>query len=376
MHERATFNALHKINQRAWRRLREPIFENTNCDWGLPIGSTTDPLYVLIRRMKSSTSPHRVVVLLTLALAAPLGACGSSTTGMTGGAGNVLIEDANNYTATSSLTIPAVETQAATDLSISWTGITQNLLCHPAGSIDNVAFLRIGNMTQMDVENKLAKGQLVQTEVTTYREFHTAGATSTMLSDLSFGTKLDPATDYVVAPSTQYLLLFTTGTVLGVGAQSMVFLSPSTSSTNTTVAAPNPCGTTNFLSFAATLSTMPVSIPAKGPWKIDWSQITKDSFGQTIDFTMTILDKVEVGFFQGKQPSDIQTDFLNVEQDATSLYTYAIPSGQTYVDLMSTPTTGGAFPGFTDTSGTYAIAVLCTKCSVPAPVVFSILQPQ
>ena len=39
-------------------------------------------------------------------------------------------------------------------------------------------------------------------------------------------------------------------------------------------------------------------------------------------------------------------------------------------------TAGGTFPGFADTSGTYAVAVLCSKCSVPAPVVFSILQPQ
>jgi hypothetical protein len=337
--------------------------------------------------MKSSTSSHHVVTLLTLALAAPLGACGSSGGGGTGGTsgavGNVVIEDANNYSSTSSLKIPVVETKAATDLSISWPGITQDLLCHPAGSIDNVAFLRIGNMTQAQVEDKLAKGQLTSTEVTTYREFHTAGATSTMLSTLSFGSQLVPKTDYVVAAGTQYLLLFAHGTVLGVGAQSMVFLSPSDTSDNTAVSAPNPCGADgNFLSFNANLSSMPVSIPTAGPWKIDWSQVTKDSFGQKLDFSLTNLDKVEVGFFQDKQPSDIQADFLNVEQDATSLYTYSVPAGQKYVDLMSAPTSaptsGGAFPGFTSTagSGTWAVAVLCTTCQVPAPVVFSILQPQ
>jgi hypothetical protein len=120
---------------------------------------------------------------------------------------------------------------------------------------------------------------------------------------------------------------------------------------------------------------MSVPIPTAGPWKIDWSEITKDNFGTKIDFTKTNLDKVEVGFFQGKQPADIQADFLNVEQDATSLYTYAVPAGQQYIDLTSTPVTGGTFPGFADTSGTYAVAVLCSSCSVPAPVVFSILQP-
>jgi hypothetical protein len=158
--------------------------------------------------MKSSTSSHHVAALLTLALAAPLAAsCGSSTTSAPPGpVGNVVIKDGNNYSSTSSLTIPLVETTAGADLSISWSGITQDLLCHSSSSIDNVAFLRIGNMSQSQVEDKLAKGTLVSTEVTTYREFHTAGATSTMLSNLSFGSNLVPMTDYVVAPSTQYLL--------------------------------------------------------------------------------------------------------------------------------------------------------------------------
>ncbi len=355
-------------------RLREPIFKSVNCVSRMSIGSTAEPLYVLIRRMKSSTSCHPVAALLTLALAA---SCGSSSpAGTTGPVGNVIIKDANNYSSTSTLTIPTVETTAGVDLSISWDGITQDLLCHTALPIDNVAFLRIGNMTQSAVEDKLAKGQLTSTEVTTYREFHTKGATSAMLSDFSYGQpKLVPATDYVVSAGTQYLMLFTSGTVIGVGAQSMVFLSPSATSVNTTVTAPNPCGTSNFLSFTPTLNT-PVAIPAAGPWKIDWSQVTKDNFGQPLDFSVTTLDKVEVGFFQGKQPADIQADFLNIEQDATALYTYAVPPGQEYIDLMSTPVSGGTFPGFTDTSGTYAVAVLCSTCSVPAPVVFSILQPQ
>jgi hypothetical protein len=358
--------------------LREPIFKSVNHVARVSDRVDGGAALRFNPRMKSSTSSHHVATLLTLALAAPVGACGSSGTPTGNGAvGNVVIEDANNYSSTSGLNIPVVETKAASDLSISWDGITQDLLCHTAGSIDNVAFLRIGNMSQAQVEDKLAKGQLTSNQVTTYREFHTAGATSTMLSALSFGQpKLDPTTDYVVATGTQYLLLFAHGLTLGVGAQSMVFISPSATSNVTTVAAPNPCGSTNFLSFTANLSTMPVSIPTAGPWKIDWSQVTKDNFGAKLDFSLTNLDKVEVGFFQGKQPADIQADFLNVEKNATSLYTYAVPAGQKYIDLMSTPTSGGAFPGFASTDGTWAVAVLCTSCQVPAPVVFSILQPQ
>ena len=57
------------------------------------------------------------------------------------------------------------------------------------------------------------------------------------------------------------------------------------------------------------------------------------------------------GSSRASSPSDIQTDFLNVEQDATALYTYTVPTGQKYVDLATTPTSGGAFPGFAEVGG-------------------------
>ena len=335
--------------------------------------------------MKSSTSSHHVVALLTLAFAAPLTAsCGSSGTGGTGPVGNVVIKDANNYSSVSMLNIPTIQTKAASDLTITWDGITKDLLCHPATSIDNVAFVKIPNKMQTTLEHELAVGTFNTNEQSKYGEFHTAGkdggsaTTTLMLSQLAYGgatTAIMPATDYVESATTLYMMLFAHGTTPATGAQSMVFIQPTSGSTNTTVSAPDACAS-NVLDFTATLSSMPVSIPTTGAWKIDWSEITKDNFGNKLDFSATVLDKVEVGFFQGKQPSDIQTDFLNIEQDATSLYTYAVPAGQKYLDLMTTPTSGGTFPGFADTSGTYAVAVLCSKCSVPAPVVFSILQPQ
>jgi hypothetical protein len=324
---------------------------------------------------------RRSSVLLALALAAPALAC-SSSGGGSGPVGNVVIKDANNYSSTSSLTIPVLQTAQMTDLTFTWDAITQDLLCHAAGSIDNVAFLQIKNMTQMDVEKKLAYGALNSNQVAVYAEQKLMNAadggarpTSATLSKFDFYDAFDPLTQYVESSTTQYLALFTHGTVLGVGAQTMTFLQPSASSTNTVVAAPNPCSSSgNFLAFQATLSPTAVTVPTAGPWKLDWSEVTKDNFGNTLDFSVTKLDKVEVGYFQTMTPAQIQADFLNVEQNATNLYTYSVPSGQKWVDLMSTPTSGGTFPGFGMT-GTYAAAVLCSSCQVPAPVIFTILQP-
>ena len=363
----------------------------------MSIVSTPDPLYVLIRDMKPTILRRDFAMFLPLALAATLSASCSSKSGTgSGTVGNVVIQDENNYTSMSTLTIPTIQTAPMADLTFTWDGIMNDLLCHTAESIDNVAFLQIKNTTQMDVEKKLAVGKLNPNQVAVYAEKHIVKAadastpTSVMISTFD---NYDPSsftlvTDYLPSTTTQYMMLFTHGTKLGVGAQSMVFIQPTDGVATATVAAPNPCpdgtanGANDVLHFVATLSALPVSVPIAGPWKIDWSQITKDNFGNTLDFSQTKLDQVEVGFFQGKQPSDVQADFLNVEQDATALYTYSVPAGQKYVDLATTPTSGGAFPGFTATAtdggagGTWAAAVLCSTCSVPAPVVFTILAPQ
>jgi hypothetical protein len=280
-----------------------------------------------------------------------------------------------------------VQTAPLSDLTFTWDAISKDLLCHTAGSIDNVAFLQVKNQTQMQIAAKMAEGKLDSKQVAVYGDKHTnagsaSAVTSVQLSTFNFYEKFDPTTDYAVSSTTQYVMLFTHGTSLGTGAQSMVFIQPTDSVATTAVAAPNPCpdnmgnGANEILSFQATLSPTAVPIPTNGPWKIDWSEVTQDNFGNTLDFSMTNLDKVEVGFFQGKQPSDVEADFLNIEQDATALYTYAVPSGHHYVDLNDTPTAGGKFPGFAGmTDGTWAAAVLCSSCQVPAPFIFTVLQP-
>jgi hypothetical protein len=274
----------------------------------------------------------------------------------------------------STLTIPAVETMAGADLQICWNALTKDLLCHNADPVGNVAFLKLPNLSQAQVEDKLATGQDVSQLVSTYRELHTmAGSTCTMLSSLAYGSALIPATDYVESTTTQYVLLFTRGTTLGAGAQTMMFIQPKASSSNTTVNAPDGCGS-NILNFTATLSTQPLAIPTAGPWKLDWSEITKDGFGNSVKFQN--IDKVELGFYEGMTADYLQSHFLDIEIDATSLYSVAVPKGQKYVDLAAAHTAAGtAFPGFTSTGGTWAVAVLCSGCSIPAPIAFSVLQP-
>jgi len=316
-------------------------------------------------------------------VAALLPACGGSPSmSSEWPKGNVVIKDLNNYTSTTTLTIPMVTAKAGADLSVCWDGIKKDLLCHDlvaATDINNVGFLQIP-LSKTVVSQKLAVGQLDENLVSIYREHHVgAGETCANLSTFVFGSQLVPSTDFVEATGGKtltYMLLFATGTTPGVGSRSMVFLDPSASSTTMMVAAPDACDS-HILDFQATLGT-PLSIPATDntKWHVDWSQISKDSFGNAVNFPK--LDDVLLGFYQGMSATDLQTKFTDIEIIATTLYDVAVPAGARDVDLATAKLRGGttAFPGFTQTDGVWAIAVRCTKCQIPAPVVMTILQPQ
>jgi len=207
----------------------------------------------------------RGFVVVSLAVAAALPACGGSTTPAP--KGDVIFTDANNYTSETSLTIPVVQAKAGADLMVCWNGLQKDLLCHditaPGGTngIDNVGFAQIRNVPQADVADQLAVGQFDDNLANVYGDFYTSqapGSTCAMLSQFKLGEFVVPATDYVAPAANQtitYMLVFTTGTAPAVGAKSMLFLEPSTTSTVTTVNAVDACAATPpVLSFQQMLS--------------------------------------------------------------------------------------------------------------------------
>jgi len=301
-------------------------------------------------------------------------ACGSSGGPSTNGAA---MTDANNYKAVSTMKIPTIQTKAMSDLTLDWSGIQKDLLCHSTDKspIVNVTFAIFKNRTPEALESELSVGIFNTAEVSKYFFLGVDANTKTsMLTALkATNTHVDPATDFVESSSTLYLLIFANSQTPGVGAESMVFLQPSAASSNTMVMAPDAC-MSNILSFSAMLGAG-LDVPNKAPYAVDWSQLTKDGFGNPIDFTT--IQKLEVGYYQGKTTSDLMMHFLDVELDATKLYVADVPNSAKSIDLGTAKTMGGeAFTGFTQTDGVYAMALLCKNCSVPAPIAFAVLQPK
>ena len=203
-----------------------------------------------------------------------------------------------------------------------------------------------------------------------------AGETCTTLSALSlFGANpIDPAEDYVESDTDKYVLLFSTGTTLGVGGRALMFLEPSADSDVASVAAPVGTDCTT-LDFNADLSSNTISVPADGPWIVDWRGVTKDPVGNSVVYSK--LTKVLVAFYEGMTPETLEESFLDIELLFTSLYEAEIPEGQRSLDLAEAKerNTGEDFPGFDRTDGVWAIGILCETCQNPAPVFMAVLEP-
>ena len=331
----------------------------------------------------SSASRHGAELLIaSLILPALFGACSGTSGGSDAGVtSNAVIKNENNYTTTSKLTIPHVQTASGADLTVCWTTLATDLLGHavnPAVDIDGVTFLQIINHTEDQIATEFAAGAFKTTSVKKYMDYRvdhtvTPASTCATLSTFKFGgVALAPDSDYITATDKKYMLLFAKGNTPGSGSKTMVFLDPVASSTNTTVNAPE--GGT-ILQFAADLTTPPaVSIPVAGPWVVDWSQLTKDGAGGEVVFQK--IDSLLLGHYEGLV-ADLQASCLDYDRIAGStLYQVPIVGGATNVDLATTKTAAGvAFTGFSPLSGVWAVGLLCSTCQVPAPVAISILNP-
>jgi hypothetical protein len=319
--------------------------------------------------------PAPIPVIAALAW---LAGCGGSTM-PSDPRGNLLLRDANNYKTTATLDIPIVETASATDLDICWSGVVDDLQCHPVSAtadLDTVALLRISHLSKAQVAIRLAAGTLSQSDVAGYLDYKTDHSNTCMkLSQLTlFGSQTDVPSQYVESTDYTYLLLFTKGTTPGVGARTMLFLQPTAASTNTKVDGQTGCGLLTFMADLSSLTKLSVSVA--GPWILDWRDITHD--GQGNDAPFEKIDGVTIGFYAGMTAADLEARIFDIETIATGLWDVKLTGGRT-ADLATATdrASGAAFPGFdrADT-GTWLLGLTCSRCQSPAPVLLTIVEPQ
>ena len=323
------------------------------------------------------------VCTTTIALALPLvlllpSGCENTAKNQPPASGNILLQDANNYHSTSSLTIPTVETASGADIDICWTSVVSDLQCHglaPQADLDNVAMLRFLHLSEAQVETKLTSGELIMSQVDGYLEHHLDhSSTCVKMSQLSFfGTPINVQEQYVESADQLYMLVVTEGTNPGVGARTMAFLKPTAASVTTRVDVSSGCGLLEFSADLASATRVPV--PLARPWIIDWRNLTRNGQGNAIVFES--IDGVLIGFYEGMTVADLQNNIFDLELRATTLWELPLAGGRT-ADLSKATErgSGAGFSGFArNTAGIWMVALRCSTCQNPAPVVMTVLEP-
>jgi hypothetical protein len=127
------------------------------------------------------------------------------------------------------------------------------------------------------------------------------------------------------------------------------------------------------LTYMANLhSLQPTLIPAgKAAVTVDWGMMTTNALGNP--FIMNSITNALVAHYT-QTPTELESQFLNLQLIATQLYQGSIPSG-TVVDFsMLKDSTGKSFTGI-DSTGTWIVALQCGGCRNPAPWYLSVLKP-
>jgi len=329
----------------------------------------------------SSTHFGALLVILSPGLSSGLVGCGGGSKD-DGASANTHVLDENNYSVTADLTIPVQETQPGADLEVCWDQVKTDFMGHTvvAGTdtgIKGVHWGEITRLTEAEIAHQFAIGTFDSTKsVKKIRTYPVTDSTKTCakLSEFHTGASyLVPDQDYVVSTD-EYMLLFASSQVQGELTRSAMFIKPTNGSSVTKV---NGTSGGPQLQFKADLDKPKVDIPAKGPWLVEWSKLTKDAVGTGIVYQN--IDSLRLAFYPGYDPNKLATDALNYDRiQGATYYKAAVVGGARMADLSEAKTDSGqAFSGFDQAdAGLWVFALECSKCYLPAPVAVTVLNPK
>ncbi|HEY0871516.1 MAG TPA: hypothetical protein VGD55_14050 [Acidothermaceae bacterium] len=310
---------------------------------------------------------------------------GSSGTGAAATCTNGMIKAAegNDYVFSSTITLPPVTVKSMANLTIDWSVVNHDFLGHTLAQATDTGLALIMLWKEplaefqmnLNADNLLASDLIVSPPPSIERS---AGKTSAMLYDFTingtpvsssdFNAYFDPS-KYSPASNT-YLAAIQTGTNLGTGIRMLQAFQLDPASSNTTVTLTN---SSTKLQYSTNLhSLQPTGVPASTPrLTLDWGDMKKNALGA--DFITTNITSAIVGHYT-QTPSQLESQFLDLQTIATDLYTADIPSG-TVLDFTTLKDgKGSAFPGV-DATGTWLVALTCGNCRNPAPWYLTILEP-
>lgn len=322
---------------------------------------------------------------------APDGSASSDASGSSGTSctdpNDVVLTDDTNYTLSDSFTIQVSTLKDHTDLVFDWSQLTTDFFGQsvaPAKDI-NTVLVSLWNQTPAQLQDALKLDNLPMSSlvgaITTFPDGTYTSQNLLKFNELGNSLPMDQLWSFFDTtnanfhyPQDQYtfLVMASTGTVVGKGARMLSLFHIDPSATQTTLDVTNASTT---LSYQVDLhDAKPVYVPAnRGAITIDWGQMNKNSLGNT--YIYGDITQAAVAHFSTSSIADLESQFLKLEDVASGWWSGSVAAGRT-IDLSKlVDANGHAFSGIDDT-GIWLTALFCTEnCNNPAPWSIAFLKP-
>jgi hypothetical protein len=294
----------------------------------------------------------------------------------------VVANETNNYTFTSTIKLPPVTVAPMSNLTFDWGGLDKDFLgrsLNPAADL-GAAIMMIWDFPLADFETALNADTLYTADLVVSPPLNLpiGGVTSGHLHDfLVNGTAVTPemfnayfdATKHTPANST-FIVAVQTGVELGRDIRMLQSFNLDAASTATNVALTD---ASTKLTYSANLHDLTITgVPAGTPaLTLDWSQMKTNALGHP--FTEGYVTNAIVGHYT-QTPGELEANFLDLDRSAIATYRAQIEAGSVLDFTTLKDDSGAAFPGI-DGSGTWLVGLTCGNCRNPAPWYMTIVAP-
>ncbi len=272
---------------------------------------------------------------------------------------DILLEDANNYTFTSTLNIGTVEILEKTDIIVDWCDLTVDFLglAMAPTDVDYVVLSR-WELSQAELESTLVATNLPQKDLSGSADYTpTGGECSAPLSDFQFlGTPILVEDEIYASDTETYILT----AFAADRAKMLTFFLPTETGPTDPIALANGSGA---VSFEVDLDAG-TPVTSSGPL-VDWSALTMDGAGE--EFPLNKMDRMYIANYD-LAAQEIESDFVNLETLAIEQH---VLNTEALLDYDTS--TVSDFGGF-DSSGLWVLAMRCSTCYNPAPPFLTLVE--
>lgn len=293
-----------------------------------------------------------------------------------GGEEDPVLEDAQNYDFTSTISAVSTTITSGADTTVDWSGLTTDILGNtmdPTTDVNEIRIVNFPDLTQAEVLEGINSGTISQSDIDVFFAFSPAGGeTSAPLSEFDvLGTLLVPGSDITADKGTFLVSAVTVGEGPDGGPveeyRMFEFFAPTDGAPAATIALAGDSATLDYTVDIESGAALSIS---EGRVDVDWSRLTLDGAGQPID--LPDIDVIMLARYD-ETPAEIEANFLQIETMAEETYLHDV-SGSNAWPLQDLETADGTKFETFDGEGTWILALLCSTCINPAPLFLAPVQ--